>query len=179
VNKINYSKFIIYLSLFFILSTNNLFAIECKSVDVHIENKYFNVTYIKAKLNKIKIKVGLAKGLVGQTESLSGIAKRYKAVAAINGCFFDAYTKSTIKNPHHTLITDSQFVHIGNVGTTLGFDKNNNYKMERVIFKIDGGRNNSYKYPDHWYAYWLNRLTESKTVTIFTKYWGKKINMPN
>ncbi|MFH0887458.1 MAG: phosphodiester glycosidase family protein [bacterium] len=150
--------------------------IEYKKVILKANGKNYAVNMVKVKLDSVKIKVGLAKGLVGRTQSLADIAKTHKAVAAINGCFFDAYTKNALKNPHHTLITNGQFVHLGNVGTTLGFTADNRPIMERVIWKIDGSRNGSFEWPNKWYAYWLNRDTTNSTITIFTPYWGTATN---
>ena len=145
-------------------------SIESKSVSVG--GKSFSVRVVKAPLDKFKPKVGLAKGKVGATESLSGIVKRYSAVAGINGCFFNAYTKSSIKPPYHHLATDGQFVHVGNTGTTIGFDANGDYRMEALKVKIKGSLNESWTYPNNWYAYLLNHPVENNTTAIiYNKYW--------
>jgi len=147
-------------------------VIRATQTTVTVGRQRLGVKLVKAKLDQVRIKVGLAQGRVGRTEELAGIAKRYRAVAAINGCFFDAYTNHPIKNPHHTLITDGQVVHKGNVGTLLGFTARNEARLERVEWTIEGSREGSYTYPHRWYAYWLNRFPTADTVTIFTPHWG-------
>jgi hypothetical protein len=122
-------------------------------------------------LSEYRAKVGLAQGRVGATQSLAGIAQRDDAVAAINGCFFDAYTKSSIKAPYHNLFTGGEPVHLGNTGTTLGFDAEGHYRMERVGFKLQGNTAGG-----TWYAYFMNRPADTNSAAIlYTKYWvGEK-----
>jgi hypothetical protein len=94
-------------------------------------------------------------------------------MAALNGCFFDAYTSNSIKNPHHTLITDGQVVHKGNVGSIMGFTNNGEARLGRLPLKIIGSLDGRYRWPDNWFAYWINRYPESgNTVTIFDRHWG-------
>jgi hypothetical protein len=138
-----------------------------------------SVKVVKVPLSQARIRVGLAKGLVGRTEDLAAIAKRYGAAAAINGCFFDAYTSGPLKNPHHTLISGGQWLHAGRVGTTLGFLPGNRPLMERLEPRIVGALDGHQGWPDSWYAYWINRKPESApTVTIFTPRWGASTGLP-
>jgi hypothetical protein len=131
------------------------------------------VKVVKAPLGQVSVRVGLAQGLVGRTEELGGIAKRFGAVAAINGCFFDAYTSGPLKNPHHNLLSQGQWLHAGRVGTTLGFLPGNKPLMDRLEPRIVGALDGHWGWPDSWYAYWINRKPESaSTVTIFTPRWG-------
>ncbi len=48
-------------------------------------------------LTAYQMKVRLAHERVGATEPLASIGLRHRAQAAINGCFFDAYTRDPIK----------------------------------------------------------------------------------
>jgi hypothetical protein len=133
-----------------------------------------SVRGVKVRLNRVRIKLGLAHGRVGRTESLAGIAQRYGAVAAINGSYFNAYTSNPIKNPSHTLATDGQVVHKGNIGSVLYITADKRAHIARVPLKIEGNLDSGDNYADRWYAFWLNRLPEnSSTITIFTPYWGK------
>ena len=131
-----------------------------------------SASILTVRLDEVLMKVGLAHGLVGRTESLSGIAQRYGALAAINGGFFEAYDNTPIKNPNHTLITNGAFVHIGNVGTMVGFQGDDAAKIGRVQWTIEGSRNGSTHWPDNWFAYWINRSPGASTVTVFTPAWG-------
>lgn len=49
---------------------------------------------------KVRLGVALAQGTVGHVQELKSIAVQNKAVAAINGTFFDAYTKGAYKAPY-------------------------------------------------------------------------------
>ncbi|MCC6444687.1 MAG: phosphodiester glycosidase family protein [Armatimonadetes bacterium] len=148
-------------------------SLESQMVTVEMGGRRIVAKVIKAKMSQVRVKVGLAKGLVGRTEDLAGIARRYGAAAAINGSFFDAYTRSSIKSPHHTLITGGQVAHLGNVGTLTGFTPEGEAVMERVPLTIEGSREGRFTWPYRWYAYWVNRLPTASTVTIFTPQWGR------
>jgi len=131
------------------------------------------VKMVRMPLDSVQVIVGLARGKVGATETLEGIAKRYGAIAAINGCFFNAYTSSPIKPPYHTIITQGQLVHIGNVGTLLGFDHQGNYRMERVRIEINGEVNHRQeKWLRDWFAYFVNHPPNMRNASIlFNRYW--------
>jgi exopolysaccharide biosynthesis protein len=54
---------------------------------------------------KVRLKVALAGDAVGKVEELSSLAKRHKAVAAINGTFFNAYTDNAYKAPYGYIVS--------------------------------------------------------------------------
>lgn len=54
---------------------------------------------------KVNLDVALAGNTIGKVENLSGLAKRNQAVVAINGTYFDAYTKSSYKTPYGYLVS--------------------------------------------------------------------------
>jgi hypothetical protein len=149
----------------------------------YVEERVVKGTAVKMvhmPLDSVRVIVGLARGKVGATETLDGIAKRYGAIAAINGCFFDAYASSPIKPPYHTIITQGQLVHIGNVGTLLGFDQQGNYRMERVQIEINGEVNNEQKWwLRDWFAYFVNHTPNMRNASIlFNRYWCQTVT-PN
>jgi hypothetical protein len=127
-------------------------GLSCEVKRVSVGGKSFSARVVRVPLASYRVKVALAGGRVGATESLAAIAKRNGAAAAINGCFFDAYTKDPVKLPYHNLMTGGEVVHIGNTGTTLGFDSNGDYRMDRARFLIRGEANGK-----SWYAYFVNR----------------------
>lgn len=129
---------------------------------------------VKVRLSSVRMKIGLAQGLVGRTAELANIATREHAVAAINGSFFEAYEKTELKNPNHTLISDGRVLHIGNVGTLVAFDAFGSARIERRQFTILGSRNGSSKWPNSWFAYWLNRVPKGSAVTIYTSDFGSR-----
>lgn len=127
---------------------------------------------VSVRLSQVRIKVGLAQDRVGPTEALATLAKRKGALAAINGSFFDAYADRPIKCPHHTVMTDGEVVHLGNVGSLVGFRGDGSGVIGRLDLRIEGLREGSNDWAHKWYAYWINRYPTSNTVTIFTRYWG-------
>ncbi|MDH7571120.1 MAG: hypothetical protein QHJ73_16210, partial [Armatimonadota bacterium] len=116
--------------------------------------------------NSYRPKVALAKGRVGATASLEEIARASGAVAAINGCFFDAYTPDAVKPPYHHLLTDGELVHHGNVGTTLGFGADGSYRMEPLSIGIRGTVGKEGVPPRTWYAYRMNHPLRNDTAAI-------------
>jgi exopolysaccharide biosynthesis protein len=135
------------------------------------------VNMVRVKLDRIRVKVALAHDHVGRTENLADMASRNKAIAAINGSFFDAYISNPIKNPEHTLITGGKIVHVGGVGTLCWFSASQQAMMERIKFTIEGSINGSYHYPQRWFAYWINRYPTADTITIFTPHWGSSTGL--
>lgn len=143
------------------VSASNGVRVEQKKVSA--AGKAFSVRVASARLDSFRVKVALACGRIGATESLGAIAKRAGAVAAINGCFFDAYTRDPVKTPYHNIMIDGEIVHIGNTGTTLGFDSNGSYRMDRAKFLIRGTNTGL-----NWYAYFVNHRGRA---VMYTRDW--------
>lgn len=145
---------------------------EVRSVTTTIDGRA--VTYVVAPLDRVRIRVALGQDKPGRTESLGHMAVRYRAIAAINGGYFEAYTPGAIKNLIETTIVDGALVFKGDIGDTLYFDRYNHATIEHVPLRIEGALDGSYRYPDNWYAYWFNRLPgpSADTITIFTPQWG-------
>lgn len=59
---------------------------------------------------KVSLDVALAGDSIGKVEDLSSLAKRNQAVVAINGTFFDAYTKSSYKTPYGYLVSHGKML---------------------------------------------------------------------
>ena len=75
---------------------------------------------------KVKLDVVLAGNTVGKVEDLSSLAKRNKAVVAIIGTFFDAYTKGAYKAPYGYLVSGGTMLKnsSGDTRTIFTYDKN-------------------------------------------------------
>ncbi len=137
-----------------------------------IDGRKHQVTLVRFAPDQVRIKVGLARNLVGATEDLGHMANRLHAIAAINGTFFDAYSKAARRNPTNALISNGQIVYKSNIGSVFTVDSRGKPSIGRPQWRIEGrivqgNRNRS------WYAYWLNRLpTSDTTVTIFNRFWG-------
>ncbi|HOQ29037.1 MAG TPA: phosphodiester glycosidase family protein [Armatimonadota bacterium] len=145
-------------------------SVERKKVNA--AGKSFAVTVIRVPREGYRVKVGLANGRVGSTASLASIAQSHGAVAAINGCFFSAYTKDAIKPPWHHVITEGQLVHHGQTGTTLGFDAQGNYRMERLKIRITGTVGADQERPHNWYAYRVNFPPGASGAILFNRFWA-------
>ncbi|AWB43959.1 copper amine oxidase [Paenibacillus sp. CAA11] len=110
------------------------------------------------------VTAGLAKGQVGKTESLAGIAKRYHAQAAINGTFFSAYGGPT--DPYGTLILNGRTAYISRYGTVIGFLKDGTVLMDTLRMSLRGTVTATDGKSTGWYATWMNRTPEKTANTI-------------
>ncbi|MFK4304402.1 MULTISPECIES: phosphodiester glycosidase family protein [unclassified Paenibacillus] len=75
---------------------------------------------------KVNLDVALAGNTIGKVENLSGLAKRNQAVVAINGTYFDAYTKSSYKTPYGYLVSHGNLLKksSGDQRTVFTYDAN-------------------------------------------------------
>lgn len=117
----------------------------------------------------------LASRKVGVVQPLQDMAKAYNADAAINGSYFEAY--GGIPEPYGHVIVDGNLEHIGNTGTTIGFTWDGTVLMDHLRLKIVGGTDGIDKYPNNWYAYFVNRTPAvgASSAIMFTPKRGKKI----
>jgi exopolysaccharide biosynthesis protein len=146
--------------------------------NVSVQGREIPAKVVEAQLSAVRVRVGFGQGRMSRTESLAGIASRYGAVAAINGSFFESYTSNPIKNPHHTLISGGKLLHLGTVGTMIGFGPDGQARIGRATWKIKGTVYSMAGKPNSWYAYWINRYpTGGPAVTIFTPEWGPETGL--
>jgi len=119
--------------------------------------------------------VALAHNKVGAVEDLASMAKRYGAVAAINGTFFEAY--GGIPEPWGTIFRDGKVIHVGNTGSTVGITSDGRVKMDTLRIKVEGGAGDSYGWPNNWYAYGFNRTpgSDNSAVYIYTRERGSSL----
>ncbi len=150
-------------------STGNLVP---RSKTVLVNGKSIQVNYVQAPLKHWEPKIALAKGKLGAIDSLSTIAKSAGASTAINGCFFDAYSNLPYRNADQTLIVNSKMVHLGRIGTVLGFTADpTEWIMEPARWSIRGTWNGSFD--RGWYATWINRAPTTDTgAYLFTPEWS-------
>ncbi len=136
-----------------------------------VGDRRISIEVVRASLRMYTAAIALAENHVGATEDLGGIAQRRGAVAAVNGCFFDAYTAGPIKLPFHHLILNGRLVHIGNHGTTLGFTRSGAYRMGPLRVVIRGGTEGRWDYPHNWYAYFVNHPALGSGAILYTADW--------
>lgn len=77
-----------------------------------IKGKSFTAQTVTVSLlhPKVKLDVVLAGNTVGKVEALNSMAKRNQAIAAINGTFFDAYTKGDYKAPYGYIVSGGKML---------------------------------------------------------------------
>ncbi|WP_082198377.1 phosphodiester glycosidase family protein [Bacillus sp. FJAT-26390] len=123
----------------------------------------------------VPMTAGLASRKVGVVQPLALIAKAYNADAAINGTFFEAY--GGIPEPYGTLIADGNVEHIGNTGTAIGFTWDGTVIMDTLRVKLLGGTDGSFKSPNNWYVYFINRtpVAGGSSAIMFTPKRGAKL----
>ncbi len=147
------------------------------SQTVTIGKKKFSVkaVYINLKSPWVKIRPALGGGYVGGTEELSALAKRNGAVAAINGTFFNSYSDM---QPQGNIQIDGAFLHLSNVGSTVGFGENNEVRFAPIRTSIAGTTDNNDDFRHNWYAWYINHVvTDPSAIVIFTPHKGKTTGM--
>lgn len=144
-------------------------AVRQSSRHVSVADRSFSVAVVDVPLGSVRLRLGLARARVGATEPLADIARRNGAVAAINGCFFDAYSDRQVRNPYGTLISGGQFLHSSDHPTLLGYWADGTAAIGKAAFRLVGGLDGAEKWPSNWYAYGLNTYPESGNwVEIYT-----------
>ncbi|MGG4143606.1 phosphodiester glycosidase family protein [Paenibacillus algorifonticola] len=123
------------------------------------------------------VTAGLPSRTVGLTQGLSGIASLYNAAAAINGTYFESY--GGIPEPYGNIISDGVVEHIGNTGTSIGFQWDGSALMDTLQVKMSGKVSSAGKSSQSWYVYFVNRTpTPGRTAAImYTPKRGSKIGM--
>lgn len=148
-------------------------GIEKQSRRVAVSGRTFHAAAIKVPLGSFRLRLGLAQGRVGATEALADIARRHNAVAAINGCFFDAYSDRTVRNPYGHLATGGQVIHISDHPTTLGTWADGSAAIGQVKYKVKGSLDGKETWPGNWYAYGINDYPLSENLAqLYTPRWA-------
>ena len=131
---------------------------------------------------QLKPVVALGENRVGGVEDLAEMAKRNGAVVAINGTFFNpadyAQNNKLPTEPYGTLITGGKVIHVGTVGSVVGFSSLSQAGMELLRIKVEGATEGSYSWPNNWYAYGFNRTPSGSGATssfIFTPERGERV----
>ncbi len=132
------------------------------------------VVRINFNRDDIEIKPALA-GKIKDTAYLADIAKQSKAIAAINGTYFSAYTNNggDFGEPYHTLLVDGQWIHFNFSGTTMGITRDKQILMAPIRMWAQGATNGDW---GNWTAWSMNH-TAPNIIGIFTKYRGETTNM--
>jgi hypothetical protein len=136
---------------------------------VRVADRSFSVQVVRVPLAGYEVRVASAKNRVGPTESLGTMAKRNHGVAAINGCFFDAYLSAEPRLPFHTMMHAGSIEHVGKLhDTVLGFDGEGGFRMDTVRFLIRGELSDDSGRKASWWAY---RLNHPGGATLYSREW--------
>ncbi|AOZ94612.1 phosphodiester glycosidase family protein [Paenibacillus crassostreae] len=141
---------------------------------VTVSGRSFNVNTV-AIPKGTPVSVGLAKGDVGLTQDFNAIVKSYRAEAAINGTFFEAYGGPP--DPYGNLIVDGKVAHVGHYGTTIGFKADGTALMDHLRMSIKGKVTRSKGSPSGWYVTFVNRTpaVNANVSILYTENRGSRV----
>lgn len=132
-----------------------------------------SVSYVVIDPKLYAAKVVTGKGNVGSLDSLRNMANRHKAVAAINGAFFDAYSNNPIRNTVQTMISDGMPINMSDIGVVFGMNQEGKVRIDPLKIRIRGKVGNQ-----SWYAFRANNDPLSKNLAqLFTTHWGDKTGL--
>jgi hypothetical protein len=117
----------------------------------------------------IRILPVVANGKVGKTQPLTSIATSMKAIAAINGTYFNPYDAGDLQ-PLGAIMQNGRFLHVKGSAVLMGITTANDLIFgETKDLKIKGIRNEGKDWTDNWYAWTINHSPTSKgEIVIFT-----------
>ncbi|MBT9259072.1 MAG: S-layer homology domain-containing protein [Clostridiales bacterium] len=138
-----------------------------------ITSRTNKVQVVRVNLNRpdIEVKPVIAKGQIGQTESLMDMANRVGAMAAINGTYFAAYKDrygDRFGEPFGTLVIDGRWLHLTYQGTTLAITSDKKVLMAPLEMEIEGSVDG---HEGFWGAFHINATIDDLMV-LYTKEWG-------
>ncbi len=143
--------------------------------DIPIGDKMVSVNVVEVRSNGLTPILGFGENRLDGAEELNSIVNRYQAEVGITGGYFQAYAKPN--EPWCNIISEGRVLHVGDVGTSIGFTKKGNIKLDTLRIYIEGGTVGSNDWPNNWYAYGFNHTPSpgSDAVYIFTPDRGERI----
>ncbi|PZD94189.1 copper amine oxidase [Paenibacillus sambharensis] len=102
-----------------------------RSFKVGGSSKAVNIVTVSLLHPSIDLSVGIAGGTVGRVEELKTLASRHKAVVAMNGTYFDAYSDESYKVPYGWIVDKGEIKKksSGDRRTVFLFDEMNRAEM--------------------------------------------------
>lgn len=157
----------------------------CKQVlevDCAAGKRVVNLVCADMQDKSIRIESVLAKNELGQKDYLQNIALGLQSpatgtevIAAINGGYFEPYTQG--KTPLWSTIEEQgEFVHLGDVGSVIGFAGDNQVQVDNLYVLVKGSLNGKWDEPYGWYAWGFNHVygkDNPDAIAIFTPAYGK------
>lgn len=135
-----------------------------------------NAVYVDLNDKTIRMESVYARNQIGQVDDLKNIAElagieERQVIAAINGTFFNAYTDM---QPWCNIESKGQFVHMGALGSVIGFSADNKVMTENLYVSIKGAINGVWEYPYNWDAWGFNhRYDAADANVVYTPAFGK------
>ncbi len=174
-------KYVVSVAVFLFLFMNTGSAsaeIYSDSPTVTFSGGQRTVNLVRADLNdpSIKVEAAIAQNQIGRADDLKNIAEQLatankEVIAAINGTYFSAYNGYPV--PWNTIQKQGEFIHIGNIGSVIGFSDSNQARIESMYISIKGSTNGKWTWPNDWYAWGFNHMREEpEAVVIFTLAYG-------
>jgi hypothetical protein len=149
------------------------YALERRAVKVG--SRSIPVAVVRAPLERFRVGVALANGLVSGNASLGQIAARARAVCAVNGTFLAAYNGQT-GEPYGTVAVDGRWLHLGSAGTRLDVLEDGSLRFAKDDLRVLGSLDGSDQYPNNWYAYGLNQTpVNANSSYVFTPERGPRL----
>ena len=154
-------------------------ALEQKNASFSLESGTKHVTTIEFHPSEnLMLRPAIAAGGVGSTSSLTEMAERHDAVAAINGTFFNAYDPEDL-HPQGAIMIDREYVHIRGGSVVMGITASGELEFSfNNVLRIEGTINGSYD--NRWNASFINhRPVSADERVIFTPdYREKRLSLP-
>lgn len=132
----------------------------------------------------LRVRPVLANGKTGQTADFLAMAKGNRALAAVNGTFFAAYTDMTSWG---TICINGVLHRTGVSGGAVIVYPDNRIRVDSLAVKITGTVDGPSKadlkpwdsYLKNWYAWDINRnVTDSNAIVVFTPSFGQRMQAP-
>lgn len=149
---------------------------QSKTVNIKAGTRSVRAVYVDLNDKSIRMESVVAKNTIGATDSLPNIAKQAadsntEVVAAINGTFFNSYSDM---KPWGTIESKGDFYRLGSSGSVIGFTTDNKPMIETLRVSIKGAINESWDYPNSWYAWNFNALdNDPSSIIILNPAYGK------
>ncbi|MGE5702305.1 MAG: phosphodiester glycosidase family protein [Clostridia bacterium] len=157
------------LALLLLLPVSTGWAIGTKTVTIQLSSGKKSVSYVSFHPSEpLELRPALAQGKVGMTQELAQIAVNNKAVAAINGTFFNPYDENDLQ-PMGGIIINGVPQHIRGGAVAMGITASN-----ELIFapgnpySVRGTINSGTQEEKEWSVQYVNHLPTMTETVLFT-----------
>lgn len=185
--KTNRFRFLFFLMILILIVNKPVVAKDSyQTMQVNCAGGAKKVTYVTIDLNDpcINIESVFAGQQIGHTDYLQNIAEQLtdsntEIVAAINAGFFNP-AKDSSTQLWSIIQQKGEFVHLGSIGSAIGFGADKNIAIENLYIDIKGSVNGKWEEPYGWNAWGLNHVyTQSEAIAVFTPAFGKSTGPHN